>query len=137
MKKRKKGAIIESTIDIVVSLVLFFGTPLGMYGMLIGTVCSYCYRTVDVIKYSYRNILHKPIREFLILVIPNICCLVVIFIVSYLKWSIQSNSYVEWAVQAIIMCIICTLVYFIVNYLFNKEQFKMLICTLIQRYKSR
>ena len=136
-KETQSGAIIESVINIVVSLALFLGTPLGMYGLLIGTVCSYCYRTVDVIKYLYRYILHKPISDFLKLVIPNICCLVAIFIFSYLKWSIQANSYVEWAIQAIIMCIICTIVYCIVNYIFNKVQFQTVIHAVFRRYKTK
>lgn len=132
-KETQKGALIESLINIIVSLVLFWGTELGMYGLLIGTVCSYCYRTIDVIVYSYRHILYKSIREFFRLIIPNVGCSIVIFIFFYLMFPIQANSYLGWVIEAIAIGIICMISYCMVNYMFNKEHFKRSAHVIIHR----
>ena len=54
-KETQKGAIIEALINITVSLSLFFFTDLGLYGLLIGTVTSFLFRTFEVIIYARKK----------------------------------------------------------------------------------
>lgn len=55
-KETQWRAILEAVINITVSLLLI--KPLGMYGLLIGTICSFAYRTTDIIYYSHKHILN-------------------------------------------------------------------------------
>ena len=52
-KETQWRAILEAVINITVSLLLI--KPLGMYGLLIGTICSFAYRTTDIIYYSHKH----------------------------------------------------------------------------------
>lgn len=56
-KQMQWRAILESVINIVVSIVLVM--KLGIYGVLIGTIVAYCYRTNDIILYASKYLLNR------------------------------------------------------------------------------
>ena len=60
-KETQWRAILEAVINITVSLLLI--KPLGMYGLLIGTICSFAYRTTDIIYYSHKHILNISCKK--------------------------------------------------------------------------
>ena len=53
--------VIEYVINLLVSLLLV--VPLGMYGVLIGTIAALLYRTNDMIFYASHKLLHAPARR--------------------------------------------------------------------------
>ena len=62
-KQTQVRSIIESAINLTVSLVLVF--KIGMYGVLLGTIAALLYRTNDVIIYANWNILgRKPWKTY-------------------------------------------------------------------------
>ena len=57
-QKTQYRAVAEAVINLSVSLLLV--GRLGIYGVLIGTVVSFLYRTTDIILYTNRHILGRP-----------------------------------------------------------------------------
>ena len=118
-RETQKGAIIESVIKLCASSSLFFLTPLGMYGLLLGTVCSFLYRTVDVILFVYQKVLHKALWKFVRLVVANLACFAFLFYLFYVLFPITISSYLGWVVAAVILAFIALVSYFVFNLVFN------------------
>lgn len=126
-KETQRGAIIEAVINLSVSLVLFFFTNLGVRGLLIGTVCSYAYRTVDVIVFSYTNILKKSIVDFTKVVLVNFTTMSILFVLFYICFPIRVENFIQWIVWAIIMSIITLLAFMISNMFLCRNEFSAII----------
>lgn len=118
-KETQKGAIIESVINIVVSLALFLFTDLGMYGLLLGTICSYLYRSIDVIWYVYKNIIARSIRKLFRLFAINFACMVVCWYLFCIKFVVDVGSYLQWFAVAIGQGTTVLLIFAVANMLFN------------------
>lgn len=72
--------ILESVINLIVSLMLVF--KIGIYGVLIGTICALMYRTIDIIIYTNIKILQrKPFKTFFIYIV-NIFIFVVLYVAA-------------------------------------------------------
>ena len=56
-KKTQKQSLIESAINIFVSLICVFS--FGIYGVLLGTIAALLYRTHAMIRYASGNLLHR------------------------------------------------------------------------------
>lgn len=86
----KSGALIETIINLVVSLSLI--KPLGLVGVAVGTFLAMTYRTFYVVWYLSKNILKRSAKVFYISLFVNIILSVaVIFVLrSYLLWMPKS-----------------------------------------------
>lgn len=135
-RETQNGAIAESAINLIVSLMLFFGTSLGLYGLLIGTICSYMYRTTDVIIFTYKNILKRKVTLFLKNIIINFILMIMLYIVFNIFWPLNVNSYTIWIIKSCLISIMCCFVYVIGNYIFNKEEITLLIKFSIKKLKG-
>lgn len=123
-KETQNGAIVEAIINLSVSLMLYFFTPLGMYGMLIGTIASYIYRTTELIVFTYRKLLKQPLYDYLRLIITNLIMFLLVFVVFYIWAPIHADGYVEWIVKAFIICILLSILYLCMNLLLNYKDTK-------------
>ena len=132
-KETQKGAIIEAVINLTVSLFLYFLTPLGLYGLLIGTVCSYLYRTADVIWYTYRRILKCSMGSFVKLLVVNAACGLALFYMFYICHPLQASTIGEWCLLACEIGILTVLLYVAVNCVFNRTA----ICSCLQIAKKK
>ncbi|WP_139056096.1 hypothetical protein [Ruthenibacterium lactatiformans] len=121
-KETQKGAIIEAIINITVSLILFFATNLGLYGLLIGTVCSYIYRTTDLIYYTYKYIVGCNISDFIRTVIVNFALLGLMYYFSCVKFPVQTGSFIGWIAAAVIVAIVVSIELIVGNIIFNRER---------------
>ena len=121
-KETQKGAIIEAIINITVSLILFFATNLGLYGLLIGTVCSYIYRTTDLIYYTYKHIVGCNISDFIRTVIVNFALLGLMYYFACIKFPIQAASFVGWIASAVIVTIVVSVELIVGNIVLNRER---------------
>ena len=121
-KETQKGAIIEAIINITVSLILFFATNLGLYGLLIGTVCSYIYRTTDLIYYTYKHIVGCNISDFIRTVIVNFALLGLMYYFACIKFPIQAASFVGWIASAVIATIVVSVELIVGNIVLNRER---------------
>ena len=136
-KETQNGAIIEALINIIVSLVLFFFTPLGLYGLLIGTVCSYIYRTSDVIIYVYKHLIERNIIKYLKLIFVNTVTAIIIYILFNVIFPVTVSSFIEWIIKAIIISLVTTVIYIITNYCINHEEMKNVVNFCARLIKSK
>lgn len=120
-KQTQTRSIIESTINLTVSLVLVF--KIGMYGVLIGTIVALLYRTNDVIIYANWNILgRKPwttYRRWL----QNLIVMVILVVIIR-KVLPNINDYFYWVINAVWVFVLCGLVYFVVDSICDIDSFR-------------
>ena len=121
-KETQRAAIVEAIINITASMFMFFVLDWGIYGLLIGTIISYLYRTVDVIRFVYRNVLHMKITKFIKMLSVNLLCLGSACYIWGIKYPIIVNDFSMWFIKAcIIGCSIC-LIFFVGNIIGNKQE---------------
>lgn len=121
-KETQRGAIIEAIINITVSLTLFFFTSLGIYGLLLGTVCSYIFRTTDVIIYTYKHLVDLSIWTFVKNYTINFTAMLLVYYFFYYLIPIHANSVLEWILQAIVVSFVIIVIFSILNFIFNREK---------------
>ncbi len=91
-------AILEAVINIVASLILV--QYLGVVGVLLGSVCSYSYRTIDFILYAAKYIHRQsPLGSLRRLVVNGLLGFVSA-LPFILLWPIVATNYVEWFLWA-------------------------------------
>ena len=119
-KQTQLRSIIESTINLTVSLVLVF--KIGMYGVLIGTIAALFYRTNDVIIYANWNILgRKPWKTYRRW-IQNL--LVMICSVAFINRILPDiGNYFSWILNAVWVSVVCGTVYFCIDSICDMESF--------------
>lgn len=120
-EETQKGAIIEVVINLTVSLLLF--PFLGIYGLLIGTVCSYLYRTQDCIRFSYKYC-GLNLRNLVANNLPNLigsCILILVF-----KRVIPTcmTNWVDWVIYSIGVFAATIIMLLLVNLVFNYSKYK-------------
>lgn len=120
-KETQNGAIIEAIINIVVSLFLFFAVDMGIYGLLIGTVISYIYRTTDVIIFVYKKILQKKLKKYVSMLVTNLLGVMLIAFVFIIKLPVDVENFSMWVVKACVIGIITCAVFFLGNYWGNRK----------------
>ncbi|OUO70305.1 lipopolysaccharide biosynthesis protein [Thomasclavelia spiroformis] len=129
-KETQLGAIIEAIINLTVSVALLCFTNLGIYGLLIGTVCSFCYRTVDVILYAYRKILKTGIINYLKTLFINLVVLLIIVLLFFWMYPLNCKSYLQWIVKACEVTLFTTICFVCINFIFNRKLIKIFFNTL-------
>ncbi|WP_420330918.1 polysaccharide biosynthesis C-terminal domain-containing protein [Mycoplasma todarodis] len=106
----KWRAIIEATINIVLSLILVWF--LNIYGVLIATVISFCYRTIDFFVYSQRFLDNKSLKSrvsMLLLIIIQIIVMIIItfeFAFKMNVWNLILYSIIVFWIMIIIYSLI-------------------------------
>lgn len=117
-KLTQKQTIIESVINICVSIVLVY--YIGIYGVLIGTIVALMYRTNEMIIYSARNILKRSIIKSYKNVIINT---ILILFVSFVGQNLLPNitSYFSLMLWGMIYLFAVSILFLIVNCVFNKQ----------------
>ncbi|MDR1326181.1 MAG: hypothetical protein LBK00_09120 [Treponema sp.] len=80
-KETKNRSMLEVMINIIASL--FFVIKYGLSGVLIGSVCSFAYRTVDIIIYSHTKILNDKVKYTGIrIMLWGLCYFIAIYIIK-------------------------------------------------------
>ncbi len=123
--------IIESAINLVVSLVAV--QSIGIYGVLIGSLCAIIYRTMDVIIYSNTKILtRKPFKTFKTY-IADMAILFIIYIM-YSAINIRVESYISFVLVGVILTLISLIIYFMVNFIVNRKEITFIINILKNKF---
>lgn len=96
-KQTQGRSILEASINIVCSIL--FTIRMGFVGVVLGSICSYLYRSIDIICYAYRYILHtSPCRTF----IKSIECL--LYAAAFVRvaslFAVTIDSYTAWLLYA-------------------------------------
>lgn len=125
-KETQWRAILEAVINLTVSLILV--KPLGIYGVLVGTVCSFAYRVSDIIYYSSKYILKRSllIPLFRVLRVAIIIILNVIIYNFVLDWKNVHNFY-TWFIHVIVSGVISLFVCVLFSFVFERNELKAAI----------
>lgn len=124
-KETQIHAIFEAIINLIMSLLLV--RKYGIYGVLIGTTCSYLYRDIMFIIYTNKNILKRSciytIRNILIGLAVSI---IVLVIGNFVTLFISTNSWINLFLFGCLVSVLSILLLLLYIMLFEKKIFKML-----------
>jgi len=113
-KETQWRAGLEAVINLSVSLILV--KPLGMYGLLIGTVCSFSYRTADIVYYSHKHILFLSCKKTIARIIRVLSCILISVAIYHLLFGkYMINTWLMWILYAVFASIITGFVVLIVH----------------------
>lgn len=114
-KETQWRAVLEAAINLITSLLLI--VPFGMYGILFGTVCSFAYRTTDIIYYSHKYILNTNCKKVLLRICRTIFCVLFSAGLYQLIWGISSmDSWGQWILHAIYTSILTGVVVLMIHF---------------------
>lgn len=124
-KETRYQAGLEAAINIVVSLALVWS--MGMTGVLIGTVCSYGYRSFEIILYTNRHLIPGTAKTAFIRIIRNLVVTAVLIAAGV--WLIPQNmtSFIHWFIYAVAAGVVSVAAIIGVNYAAEPQEFKNLI----------
>lgn len=121
-KETQWRAVLESIINIVVSLLLI--RPLGMYGLLIGTICSFAYRTTDIIYYSHKHILMCSCRKSVFRVLRTAFSILLSVWFYYVFIHIYTmDSWFMWILYSVLDSLITIAIVCTVNLITERKVF--------------
>ena len=123
-KQTQRQAILEAAINLVVSLALVW--HFGISGVLFGTVCSYGYRSFDIILYNNKYLMKGTAKMSFIRILRNLIAVAVLIAAGL--WIIPQtmDSFVTWFIYAMGMGIVSCAVIVAVNYVAEPEEFRSL-----------
>ena len=135
-KETQWRAILEAVINITVSILLI--KPLGMYGLLIGTICSFAYRTTDIIYYAHKHILDISCKKSVLRVL-RVALVISLNVILYklLVGKYAMNSWGEWIMYAVIASIIALVTAGLIYFITERNQFLTCINMIIKRKVKR
>jgi len=130
-KETKKGAVIEAIINIVISLALF--PLLGLQGLLIGTVCSYLFRTQDVIFFVYRKCKIGWLNLFIDIIL-NIGGFIILTLIFFFWKPITVNGWGQWIIITVGIFILSIVVFLLINYIPRRREYNSLARKVYLKY---
>lgn len=133
-KQTKNRAIVEMLINLCGQLL--FVNIFGIYGVLIGCICSYCYRTVDYIIYVNKHILKQKSTKSFKRVIMNVILIPIIVQLIKLMKINQAVNIMEWIIHSTIITIIISLFFILINYFIEPNTFKETKKTIISIFNN-
>ena len=133
-KQTQTSSIIEAGLNIVTAVVLVL--TLGMEGVAISSIVAMGYRTVYLVFYMQKNILNRPIKYFMKhLLVDAICVAAMLLSTGWLR--INPANYIEWALSAVVVALICGCVCGVINFVFYKSEIGSAAKLLLRRKKKQ
>ena len=130
------GAWIEAGTNLILSIILVF--KFGIIGVTIGTLVAMTIRTIEFIYHTSKYILKRRKIQSVIRVIILILEVVIIVPIEIsIIQSIEFESYIKWALIAVIICIINCVIVGIVNSIIYKKDLKELFAMLKRIIKKK
>ena len=128
-KETRYQAGLEAAINIVVSLALVWS--MGMTGVLLGTVCSYGYRSFEIILYTNRHLIPGTAKTAFSRIIRNLVVTAVLIAAGI--WLIPQNmtSFINWFIYAVAAGVVSVVLVVGVNYVAEPQEFKNLILRIL------
>lgn len=124
-KETMKGAWVESGLNIVLSVILVF--KFGIIGVAIGTLVAMMVRTIEFMYHTSKYILERNIwytfKRLLVIAIE----VILVVIITNLIPSIIVTNYITWAIQAVIIAVIASILVITINCIVYKTDVKGVI----------
>lgn len=112
-------AILEAAINLTVSLALY--PRLGVYGLLLGTLASFLYRTTDTIRYSHKYILRAPCGASLFRLIRVLALLALHLWLFQAVLPLQIETWHGWLIAAVTVTAAVTATTLLTNFLCERR----------------
>ena len=128
-KQTQWRAFIEAVINLSVSLALIF--KFGIAGAVIGTICSYTYRSTDSIFYCRRFFKNQTIKTTLVRLTRN----VIIMLTLYTCINRNKINVVNWTSffgNGTILFLVCFFSFAGINYAFERTRFQRHYAEIVQ-----
>ena len=116
--------MLEAGINLTVSLVLI--NRLGIVGVLLGTVCSYAYRTTESIGYTAKKLVKRTGTKTFYRLVRNGLVAGICLIIGTSNVPRNMSGYVEWMFYAIGVGVCSCILLIIVNVICEKDEACML-----------
>lgn len=129
-KETRLQAVLEATINVVVSLSLVW--KLGMNGVLIGTMCSYGYRSIDVILYNRKYLVEGSGKTTFKRICRNLIVSLIIITGCFMFVPQEMYSFFVWIIYAVATAMTAVICLTAVNYFCEPKEFR----SMIERVKS-
>lgn len=129
-KETQGQAIMEAVINLIISLMLI--KPLGMAGVLIGTICSYFYRSIRIMYYTGKGLIPGTLKKTVSRILRNLLMSAILIWGSFVIVPQYMNSFLIWFLYACGTGVISTMVLGIINYIAEPDSFR----DLLQRIKN-
>ena len=124
-KETKRQAILEAVINVGVSLTLVW--KFGMNGVLFGTVCSYGYRSFEIVFYTSRHLVKGCAKKSMFRIFRNVLVVALLCIVGIYVIPQNIASFITWLLYAIGMVAVRVFTIVGVNYVVEPDEFKELL----------
>lgn len=122
-KETQNHAILEACINIVISLLLV--KFIGIYGVLIGTTCSYLVRDCLFVWYTNKKILHTDIYKSIGNIVKLIIYIIIIFLFGQIIiQNFYIRTWVTWLISACITFLCALIIVLIGMIIFDNKLYK-------------
>ncbi len=126
-KETRRGAWLESIINIILSLLFVF--QFGLIGVAIGTLCAMTIRTIEFVKHTSYFILKRNIKESVKKI--GLCLMETLVIVSIFWYiPIKIYNYFSWISYASFVFLFSSLFVFFINRFIFKDSYRYIKSTL-------
>lgn len=126
-------SILESAINLIVSLMLVF--PLGIYGVLLGTVAALSYRTCDILFYANRKLLGRsPVRSFAVYCVNGVLFLGIHLLLPRIFAAVPVSSWGTFMLIGVLSTLLC-LVVFLAGQFVVFPSCRSVLCSLKRHFK--
>ena len=114
-KETQRSAIIEASLNIIISIVLV--RRFGLIGVAIGTFIAMAYRTFYLVWYLSRNIIRRSLKHFLLHCLVDALSLGLMVVITQGVFLID-HTYFDWIVMALKVSVLCFGVSLLINLVF-------------------
>ncbi|MBQ7935535.1 MAG: hypothetical protein IJ333_04225, partial [Clostridia bacterium] len=123
-KETKKQTITQALIAVIGGLVL--APKFSIAGIMLGSIISNLYRDIDLLFFIPKQVTKTPVMNTLRRMIRIFFCL--IFSTLPLQFiSFTPQNFLSWALYAAVIGIWTCLVTFLINFIFDKQEFKNIL----------
>lgn len=123
-KETRYQAILEAVINITVSLGLVW--KFGMAGVLLGTVCSYGYRSFEIVFYTSRHLVKGCAKKSMFRILRNVFTVAILCTVGTYVIPQEITSFTTWFLYAIGMGLTSVFFVVVINYVVEPDEFMQL-----------
>ena len=134
IQKTEWIAITEASINLGVSVVLVW--KLGIVGVAIGTIVAMVFKTIANIYYMQKNVFKMSLIFIIKSYLVNFITGAVLTFLFWTVFYVPLNNYLQLFIWAVIIFIVVTFIFVVINYFIFKDQMKEMINMMSRRKKK-
>lgn len=139
-KKTQVGAILESAINLIVSVFLLFffeSVEYKLFGIALGTLLGMFSRYIFEIFFLSKNVVKRPLNKPLKLFVSALMIMIVSVMISKSVLWFSVDSFGSWIEAAIIVSIVTLSLFFGISFLFFKNELYGLTRRIVRVWRKK